>query len=102
MNAVISSEITDIKELKKILDKVPSMEGLELSSKVSAKKPYSLGSQNAKYKVAALDLGVKKNILRCLNQRDCYVQVFPMGTKASEMLKSKPDGIFISNGPGDP
>ncbi|MBI4929539.1 MAG: glutamine-hydrolyzing carbamoyl-phosphate synthase small subunit [Bacteroidetes bacterium] len=102
MNAVISSEITDIKELKKILDKVPSMEGLELSSKVSTKKPYAIGNQNAKYKVAALDLGVKKNILRCLNERDCYVQVFPMGTKAMEILKSKPDGLFISNGPGDP
>lgn len=102
MNAVISSEITDIKELKKILAKVPSMEGLELSSKVSAKKSYTLGNPKAKYKVAALDLGVKKNILRCLNERDCYVQVFPMGTKASEILKSKPDGLFISNGPGDP
>ena len=78
------------------------MEGLGLSSKVSTKKPYVLGNSNAKYKVAALDLGVKKNILRCLNERDCLVQVFPMGTKASEMLKWKPDGLFISNGPGDP
>jgi carbamoyl-phosphate synthase small subunit len=102
MNAIISSEITDIKKLKALLDKVPSMEGLELSSKVSTKKPYVTGKQTAKYKVAALDLGVKKNILRCLNERDCLVQVFPMGTKASEMLKWKPDGIFISNGPGDP
>ena len=102
MNAIISSEILDIKELKKILAKVPSMEGLELSSKVTAKKTYFLGKSNAAYKVAALDLGVKKNILRCLNERDCYVQVFPMGTSAAEMLKSKPDGLFISNGPGDP
>ena len=102
MNAIISSEILDIKELKKILNKVPSMEGLELSSKVSAKKSYLLGNPKAKFKVAALDLGVKKNILRCLNQRDCCVQVFPMGTKANEILKTKPDGLFISNGPGDP
>ncbi|MBI3502045.1 MAG: glutamine-hydrolyzing carbamoyl-phosphate synthase small subunit [Bacteroidetes bacterium] len=102
MNAVISSEITDVKELKKILAKVPSMEGLELSSKVSAKKSYLLGNPHAKFKVAALDLGVKKNILRCLNERDCYVQVFPMGTKSSEILKTNPDGLFISNGPGDP
>src|ERR1051326_2081372 len=102
MNAIISSEILDVKELKKVLDKVPSMEGLELSSKVSAKKSYFLGNPKAKFKVAALDLGVKKNILRCLNERDCYVQVFPMATKASEILKTNPDGLFISNGPGDP
>jgi carbamoyl-phosphate synthase small subunit len=102
MNAVISSEVLDLKELKKILAKVPSMEGLELSSKVSTKKPYFTGKSTASYKVAALDLGVKKNILRCLNERDCYVQVFPMGTKAGEILKWKPDGLFISNGPGDP
>lgn len=102
MNAVISSEILDLKELKKTLDKVPSMEGLELSSKVSTKKPYFTGNPSAKYKIAALDLGIKKNILRCLNERDCYVQVFPMETKASEILKSNPDGLFISNGPGDP
>jgi len=102
MNAVISSEITDIKKLKAILDKVPSMEGLELSSKVSTKVPYFTGKPSSKYKVAALDLGIKKNILRCMNERDCYVQVFPMGTKAAEMLQWKPDGIFISNGPGDP
>lgn len=102
MNAIISSEITDLKKLKALLDKVPSMEGLELSSKVSTKKPYVVGNQHAKYKVAALDLGIKKNIVRCLNERDCLVQVFPMGTKASEILKWKPDGLFISNGPGDP
>lgn len=102
MNAIISSEILDVKELKKILDKVPSMEGLELSSKVSVRKPYLLGNPNARFKVAALDLGIKKNILRCLNDRDCYVQVFPMGTKASDILKTNPDGLLISNGPGDP
>ena len=102
MNAVISSEILDAKELKKILNKVPSMEGLELSSEVTTKTSYFIGNRNATYKVAALDLGIKKNILRCLNERDCYVQVFPMRTKASEMLKWKPDGLFVSNGPGDP
>lgn len=102
MNAVISSDISDVKELKKILAKVPGMEGLELSSKVTTKKTYFTGNPNAAYKVAALDLGMKKNIVRCMNERDCYVQVFPMGTKASEILKSKPDGLFISNGPGDP
>lgn len=102
MNAIISSEILDVKALKKLLDKVPSMEGLELSSKVSTKKPYTIGKSDLPFKVAALDLGVKKNILRCLNERGCHVQVYPMATKAAEILKTKPDGIFISNGPGDP
>ena len=102
MNAIISSEITDINELKKLLAKAPSMEGLELSSKVSAKKPYFFGNEKAKYRVAALDLGIKTNILRSLSERDCYIQVFPMATTANEILKWNPDSIFISNGPGDP
>lgn len=102
MNAVISSEITDLKKLKAVLDKVPSMEGLELSSKVSTKKSYVIGNPSATYKIAALDLGIKKNILRCLAERNCYVEVFPMGTQADDILRSKPDGLFISNGPGDP
>ena len=63
MNAIISSEILDLEELKKKLDKVPSMDGLELSSQVSTIEPYFFGDENASLKVAILDLGVKKNIL---------------------------------------
>lgn len=102
MNAVISSEITDPEELKKILAKVPSMEGLELSSKVTTKKSYFWGDPAASYKVAILDTGVKWNILRCLAERDCYVQVFPLKTSLREIMNWKPDGFLISNGPGDP
>ena len=102
MNAIISSEITDLAELKKKLDEVPSMEGLELSSKVSTKEPYFYGNPDASLKVAALDLGIKKNILRNFEQRDIYVQVFPAKTTFAEMQKFNPDGYFISNGPGDP
>ena len=69
MNAVISSDETDLKKLKKVLDKIPSMNGLELSSKVTTKKEYFIGDENASLKVAVLDLGVKKNILRCLIER---------------------------------
>ena len=76
MNAIISTESTDINALQKRLEKIPSMEGLELSSKVSTDKPYFFGNENAKYKVAVLDLGVKQNMLRCLSERDCYLQVF--------------------------
>lgn len=102
MNALISSEELDVKKLKKQLAKVPSMAGLELSSKVTTDKPYFVGEPSAKFKVAVLDLGVKKNILRCLSERDCYMKVFPAKTKFSEVQKWNPDGYFISNGPGDP
>jgi carbamoyl-phosphate synthase small subunit len=102
MNAIISSEELDIHTLIAQLAKVPSMEGLELSSKVTTEEPYFLGNPKAKYKVAALDLGVKQNILRCLVERNCYVQVFPMKTTHKDMMKWEPDGFLISNGPGDP
>jgi len=102
MNAIISSEVTDVEELKSMLSKVPSMQGLELSSKVYTNESYFYGNPEAKYKVAVLDLGVKKNILRCFAERDCYLQVFPGSTSFETMMKWNPDGFFISNGPGDP
>ena len=102
MNAVISTEIDNIDDLKKQLAKIPSMDGLELASKVSTKQPYFYGGENAKYKIAALDLGIKKNILRNLAKRDCYIKVFPYDTSFNEMKSWNPDAYFISNGPGDP
>ncbi len=102
MNAIISSETLDIPTLMEQLKQVPSMEGLELSSKVSTNKAYFVGNENAQYKVAVLDLGVKKNILRCLADREVYCKVFPAKTSFSEMQSWNPDGFFISNGPGDP
>lgn len=102
MNAVISTDGTPIEELKAKLANVPNMAGLELASKVSTASKYSYGNPKATYKVAALDLGIKTNILRCLDERDCYVEVFPYNTPLSELLKMNPDGFFLSNGPGDP
>src|SRR5690606_30918036 len=102
MNAIISSEILDVEELRKRLAEVPSMNGLELSSVVSTKEPYFYGDENGKHRVAVLDLGVKKNILRNFDNRDVYVKVFPAKTTFEEMEKWAPDGYFISNGPGDP
>ena len=102
MNAIISSEILDIVELKKKLKSVPSMAGLELASKVSTEKPYSMGDPHAPRKVAVLDFGVKKNILNCLNERGCYLKVFPAKTTFEEISSWNPDGYFLSNGPGDP
>ncbi len=102
MNAIISSEITDLNELKKKLAEVPSMDGLELSSIVSTKTPYFFGDESAALRVAVLDLGVKKNILRNFVERNVYVKVFPAKTSFAEMEAWKPNGYFISNGPGDP
>ncbi len=102
MNAIISSESTDVKALTKQLKKVPNMDGLELASVVSTKESYTLGDADAKYRIAALDFGIKKNILRCFSERDCYVKVFPAKTSFSELEAWNPDGYFLSNGPGDP
>lgn len=102
MNAIISSEILDLVELKKKLADVPSMDGLELSSQVSTSEPYFFGDENATIKVAVLDLGVKKNILRNFAERDVYAKVFPAKTSFKVMEEWQPNGYFISNGPGDP
>ncbi len=102
MNGIISSEIHSVDKLKKELKKVPSMAGLELSTKVTTKEPYLKGDPHSRYRVAVLDLGVKQNILRCFAERDCYLKVFPAKTPFKELAAWKPDGYFISNGPGDP
>lgn len=102
MNAVISTEVDSIPKLKEQLAEVPSMEGLELASKVSTTAPYLVGDKSAEYKIAALDIGIKKNILRNFVNRGAYVKVFPYNTSFAEMAAFKPDGYFISNGPGDP
>ncbi len=102
MNAVISSDELDVEKLRQILSKVPSMEGLELSSTVSTKKPYDFGNPDAMFRVAVLDEGVKLNTLRCLADRNCYVRVFPYDASFETMNAWEPDGFLISNGPGDP
>jgi carbamoyl-phosphate synthase small subunit len=101
MNALISSELTP-DEMKEEIKKVPSMSGLELSSFVTTSHSYLAGDETAPYKVAALDLGIKKSILDNLISRGCYVKVFPAKTSIEEMEEWNPDGYFISNGPGDP
>lgn len=101
MNALISSVLTP-EQMKEEIKKVPSMDGLELSSLVSTKKSYFFGDPKATYKIAALDVGIKTNILKNLASRDCYVQVFPAKTSFAEMEQWEPHGYFISNGPGDP
>ena len=92
----------------------PSMVGLDLAKVVSTQRPYDwnqtewsieggFGTQDKpRFKVIAYDFGVKKNILRMLAARGCAVTVVPAQTPASEVLARKPDGVFLSNGPGDP
>ena len=102
MNAIISSETLDLKILMERLREAPSMDGLELASLVSTPESYTFGDPGATYRVAALDFGIKQNILNCLAARDCYVQVFPAKTPFHVLKAFKPHGYFLSNGPGDP
>ena len=102
MNAIISTETDNIEELKKQLAEIPNMEGLELASKVSTKEPYFIGDENSPIKISALDIGIKKNILRNLVKRGAYIKVYPYNATFDQMSDFNPDGYFISNGPGDP
>jgi carbamoyl-phosphate synthase small subunit len=102
MNAIICTDGTSVEELKLKLNQAPNMEGLDLASVVSTKEPYFFGDENATYKIAALDLGIKTNILRNLAKRDCYIKVYPYNATFNEMKAFNPDGYFLSNGPGDP
>ena len=101
MNAVVSSDGTSVEELKARLSDVPSMEGMELSSQVSVSEVRESGVGNA-HRVALLDLGVKESIVRCLVDRGCHVKVFPWDSEAGDLLAWNPEGIMLSNGPGDP
>ena len=102
MNAIISSEITDIQLLTNKLKEIPSMDGLELSSKVATNVAYENKNEDSKYKVALLDFGVKNSIVSCLVDRGCHVKVFPLNATLEEINSFNPDGYMLSNGPGDP
>ena len=101
-NALISTEIDEIDSLKEKLKNTPSMVGLELCSLVSTKEPYTVGNENSKIKIVALDLGIKKSILNCFIDLGCYIKVFPYNTPFETLKLENPDGYFLSNGPGDP
>jgi carbamoyl-phosphate synthase small subunit len=102
MNCIISSEILDVEELKQKLSTVPSMDGLELSSKVTTKEAYELKPENATFKVSLIDFGVKRSIVTCLADRGCHVRVFPLDSTIEDLNSFNPDGYMLSNGPGDP
>ncbi len=102
MNCIISSESLDVTVLADQLKKVPSMEGLELASKVSTTQAFDLGSADARYRVAVMDYGAKENIIRSLLSRDCQLRVFPHNASLSEIQAYQPHGVMLTNGPGDP
>ncbi len=105
----------NIESLQKLNRNWPGLLGLDLASQVSCKKPYKWNSlktwdkkegykknKKKKYKIVAIDYGIKKNILRCLSDLHCKIKVVPAKTSSQEIFSYNPDGIFLSNGPGDP
>ena len=84
------------------LEACPSMEGLDLASRVSTRERYSWGDPKARWHIVAYDYGIKRNILRLFSDHDCRVTVLPATTAPEAALELKPDGVFLSNGPGDP
>ncbi|MBI3617384.1 MAG: glutamine-hydrolyzing carbamoyl-phosphate synthase small subunit [Candidatus Omnitrophica bacterium] len=128
MKAIISTQDFDPKSLARKLQSLPSMEGSDWVKEVTAKRKYIWNAsgdssdvplarksesrptlkmarregQAVKYKVAAIDCGMKRNILRILGSLDCEVHVFPANASVKDINAIHPDGLFISNGPGDP
>jgi carbamoyl-phosphate synthase small subunit len=102
LRGVIAAGSTPTREALAALDACPSMEGLDLATVVSTREPYTWGDPNAPYHIVAYDYGIKRNILRLFAEHECRVTVVPAQTSADEALALNPNGVFLSNGPGDP
>jgi len=102
MNGIISSEKKPVAILKKELNSHPDMDGMDLVKNVTCKKAYDWNKKNKLYKVAAIDYGIKHNILRLMENENCYIKVFPASTSLNAIKRFGADGVFLSNGPGDP
>jgi len=102
LRGVIAAGATPTREALAALDACPSMEGLDLATVVSTAEPYSWGDPNAPYHIVAYDYGIKRNILRLFAEHECRVTVVPAQTSADEAMALEPNGVFLSNGPGDP
>jgi len=114
MKGIISSNDLGMNSLKKELENYPGLVGRDIVKDVTVKKQYSWNKAvidllndkeqkpEKKYKVLAFDFGIKRNILRLLCTYGCDVKVVPAATSSDEVLSQKPDGVFLSNGPGDP
>jgi len=103
MKAIISTEDFDPKSLQAKLDVLPSMEGADFVREVTTPKKYVWKAKGPRrYKIAAIDCGIKWNILRIFADLGCETHVFPATATIKDILAIKPDGLFLSNGPGDP
>ena len=102
MRGVIGAGDVPTREALAVLEACPSMEGLDLATVVSTREPYQWGAETAPFHVVAYDFGIKRNILRLLESHGCRVTVVPSDTPAASVLALAPDGVFLSNGPGDP
>jgi len=102
MRGVIGAGVEPDEASRVALEACPSMEGLDLASRVSTRERYSWGDPRARHHIVAYDYGIKRNILRLFDEADCRVTVVPAATSADVALAEDPDGIFLSNGPGDP
>jgi len=100
MRCAISTEILEPDELVKVATGSSMMEGSDYTQEVTVKEPYTTGK--GKYKIAVMDFGIKTNILNQLEKGNATLTVYPAGTKAEQILGTKPDAVFLSNGPGDP
>ncbi|HMA19304.1 MAG TPA: glutamine-hydrolyzing carbamoyl-phosphate synthase small subunit, partial [Gemmatimonadaceae bacterium] len=102
MRGVIGAGDAPTEEAKAELAACPSMEGLDLASRVTTRERYSWGNPGASRHIIAYDFGIKRNILRLFAEHDARVTVVPADTPAHTVLSENPDGVFLSNGPGDP
>jgi carbamoyl-phosphate synthase small subunit len=103
LRGVIAAGSEVSKEVLSVLDACPPMAGLDLASVVTTEAPYEwcAGTAGCPH-IVAFDYGIKRNILRLFEQRGCRVTVVPSTTSAADVLALRPDGVFLSNGPGDP
>lgn len=104
MRGAISTEVTEIDALCEQVRAAPRMEGAELTTAVTTPRPYDVpaASEPPRFRIVAYDFGLKRQQLRLLADRGCAVRVVPATTPAEEVLSAEPDGVFLSNGPGDP
>jgi carbamoyl-phosphate synthase small subunit len=102
VNGVIGAGESPSSEALAALEACPSMEGLDLASRVTTHETYAWGNPQAPHHIVAYDYGIKRNILRLFDDAGCRVTVVPAQTPAESVLEMHPDGVFLSNGPGDP
>ena len=102
MRGVIAAGDEPSAEVRAELDACPSMEGLDLASRVTTRERYTWGDPGARWHIVAYDFGIKRNILRLFHDQNCRITVVPSTTSPDEALALEPDGVFLSNGPGDP